>query len=213
MRLLEPRFDTTETARTETAGPEASPEPAPMKTAASSAPATAVVVPLGGGRSIEVRPAGADATFLQVRGERDWQLQIEIRFEASGPVVRVCAPVLQLEGLQQVAASCDTFKVEARERIELHSGGEIIQHAAGTARLEGRRVELEASPGAIRLKANDEVQLKGEMILLNCDHPSLSTPLPKWAAGAGVVRAESPPEATSGDPGVIAELLAAEHGK
>jgi len=186
---LEPRSETTETARAETAGP----------------PAT--TVPLGAGRSVEVRPVGRDQTILHVRGQRGQHLQIEIRFEASGPVVKVAAPALELEGVQQVVASCDTFKVDARERIELRSGGEIVQQAAGTARVEARRIEMDASPGAIRLKANDEVQLKGEMILLNCDHPSLTKPLPSWAAGAALIRSATAPAATSGDPSVIAELL------
>jgi len=132
---------------------------------------------------------------------------IDHTVEASLLCASVVAPVLDLEGMHEVVASCDTFKVDARERIELRSGGELVHHAAGTARLEGGRVELHASPGAIRLNANDEVQLLGEMILLNCDHPSMATPMPSWAAGPRVVRPEIPPEATSGDASVIAELL------
>lgn len=186
---VDPRFEAPETARAQTAG------------------ALATTVPLGGGRSVEVRPMGDDQAVIRVRGQRDQQLQIEIRFEPSGPVVRVAAPELQLEGVQQVVASCDTFKVDARERIELRSGGEIVQQAAGTSRVEARRIEMDASPGAIRLKANDEVQLKGELILLNCDHPSMAKPLPEWAAGAALIRSAAPAAATSGDPSVIAELL------
>lgn len=198
----EPSVESTGTTRAETARPNT----AAVKAEASGAAPT-VVVPLGGGRSVAVQPTGEDATILHVRGGQDRALQIELRFEASGPVVRVSASVLQLEGLHEVAASCDTFRVDARERIELRSGGEIVQYATETARIEGRRVELDASPGAIRLRANDEVQLKGEMILLNCDHPSLSRPLPEWSTGTVVVRAEPPPARASGDAGVIAELL------
>jgi len=186
---VDPRFEAPETVRAQTVD------------------ALPTTVPLGGGRSVEVQPMGNDQAVIRVRGQRNQQLQIEIRFEPSGPVVRVAAPELQLEGVQQVLASCDTFKVDARERIELRSGGEIVQQAAGTSRVEARRIEMDASPGAIRLKANDDVQLKGELILLNCDHPSMATPLPEWAAGAALIRSATPPAATSGDPSVIAELL------
>ncbi len=54
------------------------------------------MIPLGDGRSVEVRPAG-DAATLRIRAEGDRQMQIEVRFEASGPVLRVQAPQLQVE--------------------------------------------------------------------------------------------------------------------
>jgi hypothetical protein len=198
LRHLE-SVDTNETARG-TAAPAA-----PTTTTSGTTPLT--TVPLGAGRSLQVQSIGEDRTLLHVRGGHNRNLEIEIRFDAGGPVVKVVAPVLELEGMHEVVASCDTFKVDARERIELRSGGELVHHAAGTARLEGGRVELDASPGAIRLNANDEVQLLGEMILLNCDHPSMATPMPSWAAGPRVARPEVSPEATSGDASVIAELL------
>jgi hypothetical protein len=164
-----------------------------------------VVVPLGRGRTVEVQPAD-DAAVLRVRGEGNRQLQIEVRFDASGPVVRVQANTLEVESAGAVSLNCETFSVDARRRIDLRSGGDIVQTAGGNARIDARDVKVEASPGAIRLKANDEVQALGEMILLNCEHPRTETPIPAWAKGPRVL-AESPAEPTSGDASVIAELL------
>jgi hypothetical protein len=166
-----------------------------------------VVIPLGGARAVEVHSHG-ERTTLRVQGERHQQLDIEIRFDLAGPVVTVHATKLEIKGAQDVSTSCETFSVNASRRIELRSGGDIVQSAAGNARIEARRVDVEATPGAIRLKANDEVQALGEMILLNCEHPSTEPPMPGWVTSATrVVTPPSPAEATSGDAGVIAELL------
>lgn len=168
-------------------------------------PAPPVVIPLGNGRSLEVRP-DQDAATLQIRAEGDRQLQIEVRFEASGPVLRVQAPQLQVETPRAVSFACETFNVDASRGIDLRSGGDITQAAAGHARVDAQQVDVEASPGAIRMKANDEVQLLGEMILLNSDDPRLQKPMPEWAAGPRAVP-EVAVETASGDASVLEELL------
>lgn len=164
-----------------------------------------VVVPLGGERAVEVRSAG-DATLVSVRGEGSHRVQIEVRFEAGSPVVRVQADALEVESPGAVSLSCETFRIDAKRRIDLRSGGDIVQTAGGNARLDAQQVEVEAMPGAIRLRANDEVQALGEMILLNCEHPRTETPMPRWVAGPRVLP-EVQAEPTSGDAAVIAELL------
>lgn len=163
----------------------------------------AVVIPLGLARSLEVESAVHEA-HLCIRDQQR-ALDITICFEEAGPVVRVRARELQLAGLENITATCGTFAVHARERIELHSGGDLTQRAQDTARIEGRQVAVEATPGAICLKANDEVQLLGEMILLNCDHPSTVPETPAWAAHRPTPLV-LPTEACSGDENVIAEM-------
>lgn len=167
------------------------------------------VIPLGQGRTVEVETR-ANKTLLCVQSEHRQRLDIEIRFDLNGPVVTVQAPTLEITGAKDVRAACETFSVDASKGIDLRSGGDIVQRAAGNARVEAKRVDVEATPGAIRLKANDEIQALGEMILLNCDHPSTATPMPGWVAAApGVATAPipAPAEAVSGDAAVIAELL------
>ena len=163
------------------------------------------IVPLGWGRSLQLH-AGPDEARLCIRAALHGELSITIRFEQSGPVVSVQARELQLTSIENITAVCDTFAVHARERIELHSDGALVQHAKDVARLSGRHVEVEATPGAIRMKANDEVQLLGEMILLNCDHPSTLPQTPSWAQPEQSLPA-LPAEASCGDADVVAELL------
>lgn len=167
-----------------------------------------VLIPLGFGRHLEVSASGDNAQ-LRVQGENRQAIDMEIRFDANGPVISVRAPTLEIEATQRISTVCDTFSVHARQGITLHSDGDIRQSAAGRACVEARRVDVEASPGAIRLKANDEVQVLGEMILLNCEHPSTETSLPSWASGPRV-HADLPAQDASGDANVVSELLARE---
>lgn len=164
----------------------------------------ATVVRLGRGRALSVEPHPESAR-LRVRDEAGAELEIQIRFEPSGPSISVRAHSLALESSAHILARCETFTVEAREKIELRSHGALLQQADGDARLAARNVELTAEPGTVRLTANDDVQLLGENVLLNCERPK---PMPEWARQrVRVDLTRVPPEAQSGNPELV-ELLA-----
>jgi hypothetical protein len=162
-----------------------------------------IIIPIERGRSVEVLPA-PEGAHLRVRDEAGAALDIEIRFDAGGPIVGVRAQRLEIEGGGHIAARCDTFSVHARQKIELMSEGELVQKAAGKTTLEAHDLAVTAKPGAIRLQANDDVQLLGENVLLNCERPK---PLPEWARAR--VRPEPvsmAPEDESGSSELVALL-------
>lgn len=154
-----------------------------------------IVVPLQRGRSVEVSPGG-DSARLRVRDEAGSLLEIQIRFDSAGPLVSVRAQRLELEAAEHLSARCDTFSVHATQRIELCSGGELLQKAEADATLEARNVQVQAEPGAVRIQANDDVQLLGENVLLNC---ARHQPLPEWARAR--VRPEPAPLAPESEAG------------
>jgi hypothetical protein len=98
-------------------------------------------------------------------------LDITITITAEGPIVRARAAALEIESDGDLVARCERFRVEARESIEMVTPGSLLSR--------GRRVDVEATHGSLRMKANDNVQLLGENILLNCE-PS-TPPMPGWA--------------------------------
>lgn len=95
---------------------------APEKSVEQAAVAEGVtgpaVVPLGRGRSVEVH-AERDVATLRIRGEGERDLTIEIGFAPDGPVLRVKAARLELQSAREVSVSCETFQVNARQRIDL----------------------------------------------------------------------------------------------
>lgn len=58
-----------------------------------------------------------------------------------------------------------TFR--AREELRLESEGEISIYAKGDVHTEGRIQNIRAKQGNVNIKANDDVKLRAERILLN----------------------------------------------
>jgi hypothetical protein len=126
----------------------------------------ALVLEQGWSAQLSRTPAGA---CLRVRqGDGPARLELTILLTADGPVLRAHASALEIESDNELVARCGTFRVEARESIELRAGE--------TLRASGRRVDVEASHGSARVRANDDVQLLGENVLLNCDRAAPAWP-------------------------------------
>jgi len=130
-------------------------------------------------------------------------VEFVVQFTESGPVVGVRAAKVQLE-TQEWTTQCDRYSVHARESITMTSDGTIDQRSTDATRMEARSVTIDTTPGAIRLRANDDVQLLGEQVLLNCER---KPPMPRWVPESREQMASLPAATTSGDPDVIAEML------
>ena len=110
------------------------------------------------GRTVRLVPAG-DADILYVSSPAG-AVEMEIRFTASGPVLRFPSAALRLESDGDVDVACHDFRVRA--------GGSVDVTATGPARLEGHAVDVRSRRTDVRLRANDDVRVEGERILLNC---------------------------------------------
>jgi hypothetical protein len=154
-----------------------------------------VTARLESGHVVEIAPRG-DAARVTVRGAVGAEkLAFEIVVRGDEVVVRGNAAALELEAAH-VVTSCETFTVDARADIHLRAGGAILQTANERVRLQGRAVELEATRGAVRVRANDDVQLLGEQVLLNCERPPT---VPAWGSAKARPPAPVPRAAVSGD--------------
>jgi hypothetical protein len=134
---------------------------------------------LGLGWQLRVIP-GPRAAALRVTGPDGSPIDIEIRITAAGPVIRAAAAVLEIDAVRAVEVHCERFNVTATEQIELNTK-RLVQRASDVLELEARCVSVEATAGDVRLRANDDVQVLGEQILLNCER---SEPLPGWVPAA-----------------------------
>ncbi len=162
-----------------------------------------VTVDLGDAHTLEIVPRAETARLTLKTALGAKLLELEIVVTSSGAVVRGTAGALEIEA-SRVSTSCDSFIVDAREQIQLRSGGGILQDAAGPLEARARSVDIEARRGDVRLRANDDVQLLGEQVLLNCDR---SPPVPAWASEPWTPSAPIAKEAQSGDPALIADVV------
>lgn len=186
------------------------------KTATEGEP-TSIRIGLGWTATLAPTPAGVTLRMEHaVHGE---PVEIEVTLSASGPVIRARAPSIEMSTDGSIDAHCRRFSVHATESIELTSrddvrieadvlevlgreqvsvtsGGDLTQTVRGASRIEASRVSVHATRGDVALKANDDVQLKGELILLNTDRPE---PQPDWMRDAVAPQNPLPVESISGD--------------
>lgn len=163
-------------------------------------------VPIGHGRSLSVIPLH-DGAVLRLQAGGQVEMEVEITATAAGPVIRTRAAALELNAATTIHARCEEFRVEAERRIELRSGGDMVQVATGQAEISAQRVSVEAITEGVKVRANDDVQLLGEHILLNCDLPPV---LPPWVPIVQPPIPTMPTERASGDPSLLDALRDAE---
>ncbi|MFV8755111.1 hypothetical protein ACNOYE_31575 [Nannocystaceae bacterium ST9] len=147
-------------------------------------------------RALDIDTDGTHARIRVRSPIANEQIELELHFGPEGPVIRTRAAALELDAAQAITARCSSFAVHAEGDIDLNAGGEL--------RCRSSETTIESSPGAVRLKANDDVQLLGELILLNCDR---LPPMPDWVPPTRHQPSSLPPNAVLGDPEVVAALL------
>jgi hypothetical protein len=162
----------------------------------SDAKEARVQLPLRQGWNAELTRV-EDGVLVRVGRATEQSLEITIALTADGPVIRARAAALQIESTGELTATCGRFRLEAEESVDIVSGGGLT--------LQGRRLDALATHGSARLKANDDVQLLGENVLLNCDR-SVSAPMPPWALPTVLEAKELPAEAVSGDVELAPEI-------
>lgn len=136
---------------------------------------SATTVQLASGRSIEWHALEDGAEHLRIRGV-DGDVELEVVLTESGPRLRFKAADIALEADGKVQVDCDEFHVRAASGIIHETDGNMGERVAGDAvtvvkgdlRVSARTAGVRATRGDVRLKANDDVKLEGERIMLNC---------------------------------------------
>jgi hypothetical protein len=149
------------------------PPPAGSGGEARNAVSATVALDQGWSAALERRAGGA---VLRVDHPRQGGLAVEIALTAEGPVVRLTAAALELNATGTIAARCETFTVDASDRIELRAG-RIEHQASGALVAEAAEVAIAAREADVQIRANDDVRVHGEQVLLNCDEDDA---LPDW---------------------------------
>lgn len=121
-------------------------------------------IELAGGQRLLLRTDGEDSV-IQI--ESSGVTVLSIRVTAEG------AELLFEDGLKmraegKLTLDGDQVTIRAREELRLESGGEAHIQVTGDLYTEARVQNIKATLGNINLKANDDVKLRAERILLNC---------------------------------------------
>lgn len=130
---------------------------------------------LSSGRIVEadVDESGRDKfTIRSTTGE----VELQICMTEKGPLLRFRAADVELEATRDVKVHCEEFHVKAEKNIVQESGGDLRQRIGGQAdvkvrgrmTLAAREARLQAKRGNVQIEANDDVEVLGERIKLNC---------------------------------------------
>ncbi|HVY49135.1 MAG TPA: hypothetical protein VHB21_24765 [Minicystis sp.] len=114
------------------------------------------VVELASGRRIEAAAAGAGADLVRIRG-RDGACVLTVEITDHGPVLRFEGAALEIVAPRSLDVACGALRIDAAEG----------------ASIRGKSLDLEATAGTVRVKANDDVRVDGERVLLNSSDPPL----------------------------------------
>lgn len=104
---------------------------------------------LASGREIEVSTAD-EGDWLTVRS-REGACVLTVLLTDAGPVLRFEGAALQVAATKSVEISCEDFRVKARNELSL----------------AGRAVDVRAHLGGVTVRADDDVAIDGERVLLN----------------------------------------------
>jgi hypothetical protein len=138
-----------------------------------------IALTLPSGRSIEATSEGGEETVRILASSGACVLTVRLTDE--GPVLRFEGASLELAATRKLELSCEELSVRASGGAAIHVGGDLDERVQGSARRSvrgaatttARSVDLEASPGGIELRANDDVRVQGERVLLNSDDPPM----------------------------------------
>jgi hypothetical protein len=137
----------------------------------------AVVLPSG--RSFEVQ-SEANADVLRFRSSSG-ACVLTIHLTDAGPVVRVEAASLEVSAAKRLSLDCEEFHLRTSGAAAIDVGGDLLERvggsvnrtAGGDAITVARHVGVDARPGGIDLRANDDIRVTGERVLLNSDDPPM----------------------------------------
>lgn len=130
---------------------------------------------LSSGRVVEATPEGEGRDRLTITSPSG-EVELEIRMTERGPLLRFRAADVELSAARDVKVSCNDFHVKAEGQIVHESGGDLKQRIGGSADVKVRRrmtlaardTRVQAKRGNVQIEANDDVEILGERVKLNC---------------------------------------------
>ena len=93
---------------------------------------------------------------------------LTIRLTAAGPVVELTGASLTLKVDGDLALAARRLMLHGAEEVSISSDADFRMVAGGSLVTQGRRQEVTATHGDVKVYANDDVKMDGERIRMNC---------------------------------------------
>jgi uncharacterized protein (DUF2345 family) len=114
--------------------------------------------------SMEQAPAGDVLRLIAADGKTT---TLTVLITPAGPVLQFSGGLaIQTQG--DIAVSGRQIALHGRESVSISTGGDLDLHAERDLHSTARIQNLTAELGNVNLKANDDVRIDGERVLVNC---------------------------------------------
>ncbi len=137
-----------------------------MKTSRRNPGATIQTLSLVGKQKLvlERRPGQNVLQIISSEG----QVTLTVQITPAGPVLRFEGSGLMIQTAGALAIDAECVAIHGREGLALTSGGDAKISVAGDLDTEARIQNITAFLGNVNVKANDDVKLNGERVMMNC---------------------------------------------
>ncbi|HOJ15446.1 MAG TPA: hypothetical protein PLS81_10950 [Deltaproteobacteria bacterium] len=130
------------------------------------ASAMARVIDLEEGRRLVLTREG-NSDRITVTGP-DGGVRLTITLTDRGPVLHLEGACITIETDGDLSISAGSLALNARDGISLSTGGDAAVKVEGDLSIRARTHTIEAELGDVNVRANDDVRIEGERILMNC---------------------------------------------
>ena len=125
------------------------------------------------GRQVTLAQQGEEDQLIVTNPEGE--IELSVRFTSTGPVLNFSSASIRMKTPGLIDMDCGQLKIRAKNGIDLKTEGNFEQQIEGQNIVRCQRgsiheagsVTLRAQKGDVRLKANDDVKIDGERVLLN----------------------------------------------
>jgi hypothetical protein len=159
--------------------------------AAVASPPAPLLTSVSGYQVRSIESGASPGQDLMTVTAPDGRLCLSIALRPEGPVVEVYAESLRLASHGVLRLDCDRLEINAARETVLRTGalqqdvaGDVRTRAGGVVDVEAHAQHLRARLGDIELRANDDVSLDGERVLLNSPRPATRVAPSAPSAGA-----------------------------
>jgi hypothetical protein len=99
----------------------------------------------------------------------DGRVQLRVIVTPDGPVLQIDGGRLTVRSSGDLALEAERLALVGRSGLTLHSDADVVIHASNDVHSVGRIQHISADLGNVNIRANDDVTLNGERVLVNCD--------------------------------------------
>jgi hypothetical protein len=118
---------------------------------------------------------GAEGEFLEVRNKSN-QMYLSLSIGENGTELKLSCPTIHLS-TENMIIDAKNIDFRATDQLNLDSGGDLNltcggnmnNRIAGAFKQRAEEIQIVSDLGDLELKANDNIKLNGEQVLLNCD--------------------------------------------